>query len=309
MKNKILLSIALLLLHMVNGVKAQTFYPEGTKWTELHLNTQKYDSWFGSINGKYFPNYELVDYYVKGDTIVNNDSCRYVWQHKEGQPDSIAYIVCERNNVVAVTKPYDAGNHVDGRPDFQYPADLYDFDWQLGKELRFEDMEESATTCFPGHSYSFGTIRKIEKGNFGTDKVLEYLDIDEFITYTTDIHAGVQKSIKELDGGIKLIRGIGVVSWNASSCIMAPPCPIGREENGSPLYGSYRSILVHFERDGEVLYDLWPNEKGELVTCIQKSEETKSASEYIYDLQGRKHRNAPKDGIYIIGGKKTAVKR
>lgn len=70
----------------------------------------------------------------------------------------------------------------------------------------------------------------------------------------------------------------------------------------------YRSILVHFEKNGEVLYDLWPNEKGELVTHISCVKETGKEYEATYDLQGRKVEGKLSRGIYIIGGKKRVVK-
>ncbi|HAE24530.1 MAG TPA: hypothetical protein DCG33_04255 [Prevotellaceae bacterium] len=61
-----------------------------------------------------------------------------------------------------------------------------------------------------------------------------------------------------------MIQGIGVVTWNDGECIFGPlkpydALPLPHEESRH-----YRSMLVHFERNGEVLYDVWPR-KGSTV--------------------------------------------
>ncbi len=47
---------------------AQDYYEEGTRWTELKLDTLKYESWFTEVNDggttKYIPNYERTDFYI-----------------------------------------------------------------------------------------------------------------------------------------------------------------------------------------------------------------------------------------------------
>ena len=56
---------------------AQGYYAEGTHWTELRLDTLKYDSWFTEVNGdgavRYVPNYDITDFYIKGDTSHNDE--------------------------------------------------------------------------------------------------------------------------------------------------------------------------------------------------------------------------------------------
>ncbi|MGN0234317.1 MAG: hypothetical protein ACI4B5_07860 [Bacteroidaceae bacterium] len=74
----------------------------------------------------------------------------------------------------------------------------------------------------------------------------------------------------------------------------------------SKVCNDYRSILVHFEHNGEVLYDLWPTPEGELVTCIPTMK--REDKDVTYDLQGRKVTGTPSQGLYIIGGKKKVVK-
>ena len=67
------------------------------------------------------------------------------------------------------------------------------------------------------------------------------------------------------------------------------------------------SILVHFERDGEVLYDLWPTPEGGLASHIQSPKASGADGTSVYDLQGRRVQGKPSRGIYIIGGKKRVV--
>ena len=57
---------------------AQGYYEEGTRWTELKLDTLKYESWFTEVNDggttKYIPNYERTDFYIKGAVIITPSS-------------------------------------------------------------------------------------------------------------------------------------------------------------------------------------------------------------------------------------------
>lgn len=53
-----------------------------------------------------------------------------------------------------------------------------------------------------------------------------------------------------------------------------------------------------------MLYDLWPNAKGELVAHIQSTPSAISPASAIYDLQGRKLPATPAHGIYLKDGKK-----
>ena len=60
------------LLCMANRADAQAFFPEGTRWTELRLDTREHQTWCdeekrdgGSV---LVPNYEQIEYYVQGDS-------------------------------------------------------------------------------------------------------------------------------------------------------------------------------------------------------------------------------------------------
>ena len=66
---------------------AQDYYEEGTSWTELKLDTLKYESWFTEVNDggttKYIPNYERTDFYIKGDTTKLNSTRMKVWRDRK----------------------------------------------------------------------------------------------------------------------------------------------------------------------------------------------------------------------------------
>ena len=69
-----------------------------------------------------------------------------------------------------------------------------------------------------------------------------------------------------------------------------------------------RSILVHFEQDGKVLYALWPTPDGGMASHVQGVKAAGKDADATYDLQGRRIEGKPSRGIYIIGGKKRVVK-
>ena len=63
-------------------------------------------------------------------------------------------------------------------------------------------------------------------------------------------------------------------------------------------------MLVHFERNGEVLYDAWP--KPEDLTNEVKyvlAPEPESDTPILFDLSGRRLEKKPTKGIYIQNGK------
>ncbi|MBR4130658.1 MAG: hypothetical protein IKU02_07020, partial [Bacteroidaceae bacterium] len=68
----------------------------------------------------------------------------------------------------------------------------------------------------------------------------------------------------------------------------------------------YRSMLVHFERNNEVLYDVWP--KKEIPSGITIKDVQSANQGIIFDLQGRKLDKITQPGIYIRDGRKVLVK-
>lgn len=265
---------------------AQGGYAEGTRWTELKLDTLKYASWFTEVNDngmtKFVPNYERTDFYIKGDTMRYDTKYMKVWRHIDGQPDSIACLIMKQDIqrvVISSLYFYSYGN-------IASPCPAYDFRWEIGKQLyclRLPSCQltQGRTPCI------FGTIDEIKTGTFGTSVPLEYVEMN----------------------GRTIIKGIGITSWDGRDCIFGPTQAWYMEWMGnSQVSNDYRSILVHFERGGEVLYDLWPNEKGELVTRIPSPREANRDNHTAYDLQGRKVTGKPSRGLYIIGGKKRVVR-
>ena len=114
--------------------------------------------------------------------------------------------------------------------------------------------------------------------------------------------------------GGRIIQGIGITEWNDGECLFGPLRAyfalqmLVDDRLGSYPERHYRSMLVHFERNGEVLYDIWPEKVG-------VSDEIKSINKVkapvdgiLYDLQGRRLYAKPQKGVYIQNGKKKLVK-
>ena len=65
----------------------------------------------------------------------------------------------------------------------------------------------------------------------------------------------------------------------------------------------HRSMLVRFEdSNGQVLYNMWPNEKGQLEQGMPQTLASQKSTG-IYDLQGRKLQHRPAKGLFIEDGK------
>lgn len=278
------------------------YYPEGTKWTEIRLDTLKYDSWYSKDGDEWVPNFETVEYYVKGtykyEKWLFPSKC--VYTNGPEWTDSLTLYLFEDNYYapdmgVLATVPAFKEN---GTP--ISPEQTYYFDWCEGMMISFWELENSKTTI------NLGKIEEIKEGDFGGIKSLKYADVN----------------------GVRVVQGIGVTTWNDGECLFGPIKPyqtLASFKEGFPQSErNYRSMLVHFERNGEVLYDMWPKD-------IPSGIETPSESKYIYstlpnslyDLQGRMIRgqesnstinsqlspvNSLRKGIYIQNGKKIAVK-
>lgn len=147
---------------------------------------------------------------------------------------------------------------------------------------------------------SMGTIREIRQGTFGTDVPLTYMVLDDNV----DVGMEACEHI--------VIPGIGITSWYSRNCISGPCMALAVEEVEEDQYirnDHYRSILVHFERGGETIYDLWPTPDGGMASHVQGVMAGSSRdNQAVYDLQGRKVEGKPSRGIYVIGGKKRVVR-
>ena len=285
MRKKVLYICIAITWWLTNIASAQNYFTEGTRWTELKLDTLKYDSWFTEVNkdgsAVYVPNYERTDFYIHGDTTRASTKYMKVWRHIEGQPDSVALLIknWEIPRVVISSLYFRSYGSIAAS------CPVYDFQWEPGKELYCLRLSSCQITQrrIP---YIFGTIEEIQTGSFGTSTPLEYVELN----------------------GRTIIKGIGITSWNGRDCIFGPPEAWYMEWTvNSKVRNDYRSILVHFERDGEVLYDLWPTPEGGLASHIQSPKVNRADDTSVYDLQGRKVEGKPSRGIYIIGGKKRVV--
>ncbi|MGN1255690.1 MAG: hypothetical protein ACI4UA_00835, partial [Bacteroidaceae bacterium] len=217
-----------------------------------------------------------------GDTTRASTKYMKVWRHIEGQPDSVALLIKNWE----IPRVEISSLYFRSYGSIAASCPVYDFQWETGKELYCLRLP-SCQIINSRNPYIFGTIEEIQTGSFGTSIPLEYVELNKRT----------------------IIKGIGITSWNGRDCIFGPPEAWYMEWTvNSKVRNDYRSILVHFEHNGEVLYDLWPNEKGELVTHIPTVKQEYKETDATYDLQGRKVTGMPSQGIYIIGGKKKVVK-
>ena len=286
----------------------QEYYPEGTKWTEIRLDTLKYDSWYSQVGGEWLPNYETIEYYVKGEYVEKNvdDPFRYkeVYTNSPEWTDSLTLLLLEHvgaeyvgpNNVmVSVLRSDYEGNSVPW-----YPAMAYQYDWSEGEGLYYEDIVLANTTCIPFPRYFYGVIDEIKSGDFGGVRPLQYADLDGKAP-----ESAPNDPIRNTDTqGGRMIQGIGMTEWNDGECLFGPSRLY--DASGLGLQGRhYRSMLVHFERNGEVLYDVWPMKAASGIKSMN-TEKTLFGNA-LYDLQGRPVAH-PAKGIYIQNGKERVVK-
>ena len=230
------------------AMQAQEYFPEGTKWTEIRLDTLKYDSWYSKVGDEWVPNFETIEYEVKGDyTGVNGETYKCVYTNGPEWTDSLALMIQEKGDAEYVEQ-----NSVmvsvlaqlfDGKSYLLSPGMAYQFDWSVGKDIHYMDILSSNLTGWFSNPQTFGTIDEIKEGVFGGKTPLKYVDLN----------------------GVRIIQGIGVTEWNDGECLFGPTDPYSAlsmyEDYRADLYPErhYRSMLVHFERNGEVLYDVWPD--------------------------------------------------
>ncbi|MBQ8968586.1 MAG: hypothetical protein IJ064_02470 [Bacteroidaceae bacterium] len=271
------------------SVFAQQYFPEGTKWTEIRLDTLKYDTWYSKVGDEWIPNFETVEYYVKGE-FVDKDygTFKCVYANSSEVSDSLALLLYEKGREweehkwIEATVPLFYEGHF-----LVWPGRAYQFDWYAGLVLYCFSIANANTTGIYD-THKFGTIKEINEGYFGGVKPLKYVDLN----------------------GVRIIQGIGVTEWNDGECLFGPIEPymtymMWKEE--SMLHykeRNLRSMLVHFERDGEVLYNVWPEKGTSGIGPVYNSEGIANKN---YDFSGR-HIAKPTRGIYIRNGRKVLVK-
>ena len=247
-------------------ILAQEYFPEGTKWTEIRLDTLKYDSWYSKFGDEWVPNFETIEYYVKGEYTDNNgDKYKCVYTNGPEWTDSLTLLLQEEgdaeyvghNNVMVSVLTHD----YDGSTYPLWPGTAYQFDWSIGKGLYFEDILSSNTTSIERSRFYYGIIDEIKEGYFGGVRPLKYVDLDG--KAPADNSNSPIHNVKTKGG--RIIQGIGVREWNDGECLFGPTCPyeaLSMYESYHPEFypeRHYRSMLVHFECDNEVLYDVWPD--------------------------------------------------
>ena len=268
------------------GLEATTtYFPEGTKWTEIRLDTLKYDSWYSRVDDEWVPNFETIEYYVKGEYVPTKFGVDYqrkyscVYTNSQEWTDSLTLMINEDVTEYDTTTGVLTPNLIE---EFAYPGEAYQWEWYKGKELSYTGIGESnVTSFFPPHKY--GIIDNIKEGVFGGVKPLKYVDLDD----------------------VRIIHGIGVTEWKDGECLFGQMKPYiysfyGKE--GSLKERHYRSMLVHFERNGEVLYDVWPKKEMAYRPMIEDGK--------VWKVGGRDSGNPVQlvdyyyfDGDTIINGK------
>ena len=260
----------------IEGI-AQEYFSEGTKWTEIRLDTLKYDSWYSKVGNEWVPNFETIEYYVKGEFVdakfdVDN-KFKCVYTNGPEWTDSLTLMILEdiryEPNSVEVTVPlfraYGGGSHL-----YVLPGRAYEFDWSVGQVLSFQTILGGNATCWC-YWYNYGVIDEIKEGYFGGMRPLKYVDLDGKAPVDPE-----ERPDFEDTNGCRIIQGIGVTEWNSGECIFGPVDPYfggialaEGPDTGKEVVRHYRSMLVHFERDGEVLYDVWPETPDNMVTFTE----------------------------------------
>ena len=298
----------LLFLAVQTVVLAQEYFPEGTKWTEIRLDTIKYDSWYSKVGDEWVSNFETIDYYVQGEYPDRDWIYKKVYTNGPEWTDSLTLLIQEVEQ-----ETYEDHNCVwvsilthdyDGEPFVLWPGEAYQFDWSVGKGLYYEDITMSNTTSLVRPRFYYGIIDEIKEGFFGGLKPLKYVDLDG---KAPENDSGPIRNASTKGG--RIIQGIGITEWNDGECLLGPPDPYSALSFDSNLYPErhYRSMLVHFESNGEVLYDVWP-EKVDADNMKFISKTKTPIVNTFYDLQGRKLQQTPQKGVYIRNGKKVIVK-
>ena len=251
-----------------NTQPTEEYFPEGTKWTEIRLDTLKYDNWYSKVGDEWVPNFETIEYYVKGEYVQgesdNIQTFKKVYSNGPEWTDSLTLMVMEGeqaeniygHNGTFVSVPV---RDYDGNTYVPWPGEAYQFDWSIGKGIYYTDITMSNTTGIVQYHHYYGIIDEIKEGYFGGVRPLKYVDLDGKAP-----ECGIYDNPQLIDtNGGRIIEGIGITEWNDGECLLGPPNPYGAlrmfDYDGN-LYPErhYRSMLVHFERNGEVLYDVWP---------------------------------------------------
>ena len=272
---------------------AQGYFPEGTKWTEIRLDTLKYDSWYSKVGDEWVPNFETIEYCVQGEHPDRDWVYKKVYSNGPEWKDSLTLMISETeydgHRCVLVSVPVRGYNEELYVP---WPGEAYQFDWNVGVGIYYEDITMSNITSIGHYRIYFGIIEEIKEGYFGSVGPWKYVELN----------------------GRRIIQGIGITEWDDGECLFGPSRPyfalsmLGYDCGELYPERHYRSMLVHFERNKEVLYNVWPDKSvTDGMNVVNRKD--MPASIILYDLQGRQLQGKPtKKGVYIYKGKKVTVK-
>ncbi len=239
-----------------NNPAPPEYFPEGTKWTEIRLDTLKYDSWYSKVGDEWVPNFETIEYYVKGEyTTKYGDKFKCVYTNGPEWTDSLAFLIQESDLYGHNSVMVSVLGHGYDEDYISFPAEAYQFDWSVGKGLYYQDIVQEQTTYIVRYEFYYGIIDEIKEGYFGGVRQLRYVDLDG---KAPECGKYDNPQLIDTNGG-RIIQGIGITEWNDGECLFGPPDPYFFTGNGGKRH--YRSMLVHFERNGEVLYDVWPKKE------------------------------------------------
>jgi len=298
MKKGIILAVLSFLTAAQAVLYAQEYYPEGTKWTEIRLDTLKYDSWYSKVGDEWVPNFETIDYYVKGDyTTKNGELFKCVYSNGPEWKDSLTLLV--------QTSDVNGERWVcAGEPNWACPGNAYLFDWDDGKVLVFSDIVSANTTSIVRVYGCYGTVGEVKEGFFGGARQLKYVEVNG---KSPEVDKTQPIKYYDTKGG-RIIQGIGITEWNDDKCLFGPVIPyagVRQMDHTGRGYSNYRSMLVHFERNGEVLYD---DDLTGFTAAVDTPENvTMPATTGLFDLQGRRVNGQPQRGIYIGAGDRRKV--
>ena len=143
----------LLFLVMQTVLLANEYYPEGTKWIEIRLDTLKYDSWYSKVGDEWVSNFETIEYYVKGEYIDEfsgdgKDKYRCVYTNGPEWTDSLTLLLLEEGGadyvghdcvmVSVLIQSYGWNDNITNRA--LWPGMAYQFDWSVGKGIYYSEI-------------------------------------------------------------------------------------------------------------------------------------------------------------------------
>ena len=313
MKKTLLLWCICSLLTGTATIQAQNYLKPGVRWTEIQLDTLLHDSWYSQVETEegiaYVPNFEVVEYRIEPE----GQKTEIKWQHTtyymlhdvvatpQNRPDSLVcflysddYPYRDYSNIAMITH-WGWDDPDTPQKDVFWQVDLYDWEgWETGKKLYYMDLLTGQMTGY--RAFTYGVIKDTGEDFFGGTKPLKYAD---------------------MDNGLRIIQGIGVTAWDGNECILGPAAVYHAyryalfsqqkidEETSQRIIREHqrRSMLVRFEdSNGQVLYDMWPNGKGQLEQGMPQTLAPQKPGG-IYDLQGRKLQRRPAKGLFIEDGK------